>query len=434
MLYETWRRVARNHASEPALSEPGSGRSWTFAELAALTERADDGESPVVYPRGNGASFVFSVLRAWRGGRVICPIEPDQARPAVAAVPTGCVHVKLTSASTGAPRLIGFTAEQLAADAQNIVATMGLRSDWPNLGVISLAHSYGFSNLVLPLLLQGIPLSVLEAPLPESVRLAVDRLGCVTLPAVPAMWRAWHDANAITPKIRLAISAGAPLPISLERAAFESTGVKIRNFYGASECGGIAFDDSARPRAEESCVGRPLNNVTVSRNAEGCLEVRSAAVGQTYWPEADETLSGGCFRTSDLVEIVDGRIHMRGRATDLVNVAGRKVSPENIERALRQHPAVRECLVFGVPSPDAARGETIVACVDANGGADAAALKQHLLQCLPAWQAPREWWFVDSLRANSRGKFSRSEWRRRYLEGGRQEQPPRFDKVSKTKV
>ena len=55
------------------------------------------------------------------------------------------------SATTGAARVIAFTAGQLAADVENIVATMGLRPNWPNLGVISMAHSYGFSNLVLPL-------------------------------------------------------------------------------------------------------------------------------------------------------------------------------------------------------------------------------------------------------------------------------------------
>jgi long-chain acyl-CoA synthetase len=41
---------------------------------------------------------------------------------------------------------------------------MGLRPDWPNLGVISLAYSYGFSNLVLPLLLHGIPLFLAPSP------------------------------------------------------------------------------------------------------------------------------------------------------------------------------------------------------------------------------------------------------------------------------
>ena len=83
----------------------------------------------------------------------------------------------------------------MPADAENIVATMGLRADWPNLGVISLAHSYGFSNLVLPLLLHGIPLILAPAPLPEIIRRAAESRKSITLAAVPAMWRAWHEAG-----------------------------------------------------------------------------------------------------------------------------------------------------------------------------------------------------------------------------------------------
>ena len=58
----------------------------------------------------------------------------------------------------------------------------------------------------------------------------------------------------------------------------------------------------------------------------------------------------------------------------------------------------------------------IVACVVANGTGDSAGLKQFLLERLPGWQVPREWWFVESLGANPRGKTPRSEWRRKYLE------------------
>ena len=122
---------------------------------------------------------------------------------------------------------------------------MGLRPDWPNLGVISLAHSYGFSNLVLPLLLHGIPLILAPAPLPEIIRRAAGRKCAVTLAAVPALWRAWHEAAGIPAQVRLAISAGAPLPLNLEQSVFAAGGIKIHNFYGASECGGIAYDSGA---------------------------------------------------------------------------------------------------------------------------------------------------------------------------------------------
>src|SRR5206468_4690574 len=148
--------------------------------------------------------------------------ETGQTPPPFVQVPAGCVHLKTTSATTGEPRFIAFTAGQLMADAENIVATMGLRREWPNLGVISLAHSYGFSNLVTPLLLHGIPLLLCDSPLPEAVRRAALSAEAITLPAVPALWRAWHEAGAIAANVRLAISAGAPLPLPLERSVFDA--------------------------------------------------------------------------------------------------------------------------------------------------------------------------------------------------------------------
>jgi acyl-CoA synthetase (AMP-forming)/AMP-acid ligase II len=326
------------------------------------------------------------------------------------------VHLKTTSATTGAPRLAAFTAEQLIADSQNIISTMGLRPDWPNLGVISMAHSYGFSNLVLPLLLKGIPLILVGSALPEAVRRAAKLAPAITLAAVPALWRNWHEAKSIPPNIHLAISAGALLPVSLEQSIFAVQGLKIHNFYGSSECGGIAYDASTSPRSDLACVGAPLRNVNVSVAEDGCLEIRSAAVGQGYWPDPTPTFGNGVFRTSDLAEIARGLVYLRGRATDLINIAGRKVSPEVIENALTAHPKVLECLVFGVPLAETERGETIVACISVKSEISREELKQFLIPKLTPWQIPREWWFVESLCTNHRGKLSRPDWRKRYLD------------------
>jgi acyl-CoA synthetase (AMP-forming)/AMP-acid ligase II len=73
-------------------------------------------------------------------------------------------------------------------------------------------------------------------------------------------------------------------------------------------------------------------------------------------------------------------------------------------------------VVFGVPSSDAERGENIVACLALQGVASPEAFKQFMLAKLPAWQLPRDWWFVEAIEPNRRGKLSRAEWRRRYLE------------------
>jgi acyl-CoA synthetase (AMP-forming)/AMP-acid ligase II len=416
MLYDRWRQIAHERGGQLALRDLASNREWTFSELARLAQSAPALQAPAIYPHGHSAEFILAVLQAWRDHTALSLFEPDQKSPPIPPPPPPCCHLKTPSATTGAVRAVAFTAGQLAADAENIVATMGLRPDWPNLGVISMAHSYGFSNLVTPLLLHGIPLIIVPLPLPEAIRRAAEAEPDVTLAGVPALWRAWHEAGAIPRNVRLAISAGAPLQAGLERAVFEATGLKIHNFYGASECGGICYDATTTPRTDDACVGAPMRNVDLTLNEDNCLQVRGRAVGQTYWPDSQETLRAGCFQTSDLADINGGLVYLRGRLSDQINVAGRKVSPATIERVLAEHAAVRECLVFGVPSQDAERTDLIVACVVSRGAKNAAKLKQFLLQRIPGWQVPREWWFVDSLAENDRGKVSRAEWRTRFLE------------------
>jgi acyl-CoA synthetase (AMP-forming)/AMP-acid ligase II len=417
MLYERWRQVARALPAEIALRDLVSGREWTFQELALAAEQGKPDAGRFAFPHGTTAEFILTVVKAWRAGQIVCPLEPDQQPPeSIPIPPADIVHLKTTSATTGAPRMVAFTAQQLAADAENIVETMKLRPDWPNVGVISLAHSYGFSNLVLPLLLHGIPLILAGSSLPESLRRAAALESAVTLPAVPALWRAWHDANAIPSNVRLGISAGAPLTLSLEQNVFTRSGLKIHNFYGSSECGGIAYDATAGPRLDGSCAGAAMHRVALSTAEDGCLEVRSAAVGRTYWPEPAPNLQNGIFRTSDLAEISFGLVYLRGRASDQINIAGRKVSPEMIEKALLTHPAVQDCLVFGAPVTDGQRSEVIVACVVSRPAIKNGELRQFLLERLPAWQVPREWWMLDSLSVSERGKLSRAEWRRRFVE------------------
>jgi acyl-coenzyme A synthetase/AMP-(fatty) acid ligase len=255
---------------------------------------------------------------------------------------------------------------------------------------------------------------VAPAPLPEMVRRAAAEVPNLTLPAVPALWQAWQEADAVPPNTRLAISAGAPLPVALEQAVFGRTGLKIHNFYGSSECGGIAYDRTGTPRTLDNLVGSPMQNVQLSVGDQGCLAVRGRNVGETYWPEPELALAGGCFRTSDLAELTDGQVFLRGRAGDLINVAGRKVAPESIEQVLARHPAVAGCLVLGLPCADAQRGETIAAVVAARNGVAVETLRQFLLENLPAWQVPRAWRMVKTLAADQRGKISRARWREKW--------------------
>ena len=410
MLYERWMQIAAERPGELALHDTERGERWTFAQLRDEADRAMQPEGKIQFIERQGAEFVIELLRGWKHGLPCCPLESRQPKPSIESVPDECAHIKLTSGTTGAPLQIAFSAEQIFADAENIVSTMGLRREWPNIGVISMAHSYGFSNLVTPLLLFGIPLVIGKNPLPQAVA-EILKQDC-TVPAVPALWRAWHEGGVKFGHVKLAISAGAPLPLALETGVFQQQGLKIHNFYGSSECGGIAYDRTSVPRTNPSLAGSAMDNVQLSVNHEGCLRVTSKAVGMSYLPSLPR-LSNGSFTTNDLVEIKDGEIFLLGRSADTINVAGRKVAPEKIEQALLKLSGVKEAVVFGME--DSARGEDIVACIA--GIADVEQIKRDLSHVLQTWEMPREWYAMREAPRNERGKVSRAQLREHHKKG-----------------
>lgn len=423
MLHERWLETLNACAGRIAIAGPRGG--VTFAELGRLAEsgpRCSRGEIVAVSAAGGMAEFAAGVIRCWRDGAVLVPCEsqPPDLSPH-RGLPPGIAHVKLTSGSTGEPRFVLFREEQLLADLDHIWETMGFDAGSRNLAVISPAHSYGFSHLVLPLLLRGMPLHEAADPLPGTMRECLRSTGPdYFLPAVPAMWRAWHLAGVLkNAPITRAMSAGAPLPLELEREIFTGAGLKVHNFLGASECGGIAYDRGEIPREDAAFVGEPLRGVAVETADDGCLLVRSAAAGECYWPPAagrGEMLGGGVFKTSDIAEITDGKVRLLGRRSDAIHVAGRKVSPAEVEAAILACPQVRHCVVFGVPSRDAARQEEVAACVSAAGGIGEPELAAMAGERLAPWQMPRHWWLNDELQADERGKTPRSVWRQRFLD------------------
>lgn len=300
-LFERWREICAARRGAWAVRDLAAGREWTFGALAealAALPRLQPGDLAAAAAEDGLVAFLLKTLQAWRDGAVLAPVEKAAETPArLPELPGAVAHVKTTSGSTGRPRRVLFTAAQLAADHGQIRETMRLDISAPNLAVISPAHSYGFSNLVLPLLLGGMPLIAPGNPLPATLRRALAEAGGpVTLPAVPVLWRAWHQAGALAgARLALAITAGAPMPLELEVAIYEQAGLKVHNFYGASECGGIAFDDREEPRASASEAGRPMSAARLSVGEDGCLEVRGAAVALGYADGDGERLGAGFF-------------------------------------------------------------------------------------------------------------------------------------------
>jgi len=328
--------------------------------------------------------------------------------------------LKLTSGTTAAPRAIRFRSHQLLADGTQICDTMGISNADLNFGVIPISHSYGFSNLLTPLISRGVPMVVSRDRTPRAILADLVRSNATVFPGMPVFYQAFCEMEHVPalPKLRLCISAGASLPRAVAEKFREKFNLSIRSFYGASECGGICYDRETT-NEEEGFVGQPMKGVDVEMVDPGAqagqVQVHSAAVADGYFPEPDdEKLGDGTYVPDDLLARDDLGFKIVGRISDVINVAGKKVNPAEVEAHLQRFTGVRQAVVFGRPAGAGLRNEEVAACVVASPDVTESDLLRFCRTALSAWQVPKRIFVVDTIPMTERGKISRRDLARRF--------------------
>jgi len=336
--------------------------------------------------------------------------------------------LKLTSGTTAAPRAIRFRSEQLLADCNQICDTMGISDADLNFGVIPISHSYGFSNLLTPLIARGVPVVLSRDRMPRGVLVDLARTDATVFPGMPVFYQAFCEMENVPalPNLRLCISAGAPLAIAVARQFRQKFNLPIHSFYGASECGGICYDGAAT-NEEEGFVGQPMKGVDIEmvdpKASASQICVRSPALGDGYFPESGEAkIGGGFFVPDDLLTKTTNGLRIVGRTSDLINVAGKKVNPGEVEANLLRFSGVRQAVAFGRAS--ILRNEEVVACVVVSPGVSEAELLKFCRRELSTWQVPKRVFIVDAIPVNERGKISRRDLAHRFA-GGHDRSPLR---------
>ncbi|HVG22970.1 MAG TPA: class I adenylate-forming enzyme family protein [Thermoanaerobaculia bacterium] len=424
----------------PALIDGATGAVTTRADLWVAAERFAASLS-ALRPRDgvavrlpNSVEFVAAILAAAQRDLVVFPIDRDTTETELATilghfgvrgliyrsgvsvretharpnVPAAARLVKLTSGSTGMPKGIVATDANLIADAENICSTMDIRPDDVNLGAIPFSHSYGFSNLVMPLLVQGTPVVVSNDYLPQSLVDLANEHRCTVAPLIPMVFE--HLANAAHgafATIRTFLSAGAPLAPSTSRKFRERYGLDIHSFYGCSECGGITYDRRGAA-VERGTVGTAMEGVTLKTHTRR-LSVRSGSVAAGYLFDANtfEPFPDRTFVTDDLVELRDdGEVSLTGRASDLINTAGKKVNPREVEAVLLQIEGVREAKVYGEAA--GARGEVVAAAIVATPNVSREQVREFCRARLSLHKVPRIIKIIDEMPVDERGKVRRA--------------------------
>ena len=387
-------------------------RAALLARARELAPRFSEGEL-VALQLPNSAEFVATLLAAVDRGAIVVLFDRDAPASEVSAVmrhfgrpklPPEARVLKLSSGSTGMPKAIVCSIDNLIADARNICSTMDIRPTDTNLGAIPFSHSYGFSNLVTPLLIQGTAVIVSNEYLPLSLIGLANRHRCTVAPLIPMVFE--HLASlplddGTFETVRTFISAGAPLLPSTSKRFRERFGLDVHSFYGCSEVGGIAYDRSGGA-VERGTVGAALNGVEI----DGVIRGSNVTLG--YLLDADTFVPfDGKFMPDDVIEHrEDGEIALAGRRSDWINTAGKKVNPREVEQVILQIEGVRDVKVYGEPA--GSRGEVVAAAVVANGHVTRETIRDFCRSRLSSHKVPRIVKLIDAIPVDERGKVKRA--------------------------
>jgi long-chain acyl-CoA synthetase len=218
------------------------------------------------------------------------------------------------------------------------------------------------------------------------------------------------------PTVRLAVSTTCALPSDVAEEFFARFGRPLSQALGVIELGLVSMNRDPAKHNWAS-VGRPGEGFQVKivePDGQGCGEiaVKGSGMFDAYaapWRWRDEVLRDGWFLTGDIGRLdAEGFLYLVSRKSAVINLAGRKVFPEEIEAVLNRHPAVSESRVYG--RPHLHLGEVVEAdLVLQTPGADLESVRAFCRDHLASFKIPTRLRVVNALpRTAVTGKIRRA--------------------------
>ncbi|HEV8633779.1 MAG TPA: long-chain-fatty-acid--CoA ligase [Chloroflexota bacterium] len=398
------------------------------SSLLLVAEPFAEAVEPVTVPR----RIVYGPPE-WE--RLLAAASDDE--PAVSVDERDPHIILYTSGTTGFPKgaTLSHRAHYLHALAWALQT--GQRADDVGIVVYPLFHTGGPDCVVLPHFIVGGTIVIHDQAEADMMLVAIERRRLTNVFCVPTVWRRLLGHPSIAGRdlssVRRCLGSSDTLPPDLLRELLARFDAEVWVTYGLTEAGciltysrltrqdhhALASVGKPHPMAELKIVDQ--NDRELPLGQVGEIVARGPTLMDGYWAMPDrtaETMRGGWLHTGDLGRLDDeGNLHVVGRAKDMIISGGEKIYPLEVERLLRQHPAVRDCALVGVP--DREWGESVLAVVVAETGHAITAdeVSRYVRTRLAGYKTPRYVEFVDALPVTSAtGKVQKELLRARYRE------------------
>ena len=337
-----------------------------------------------------------------------------------------------TSGTTGRPKGCMHTHSTLMFTAVGGAIWEGMGADSVVLDTAPLFHVTGMQHSMNAPIFAGATIALLPRWDPEAAGYMIERYRCTHWPNVPTMVvdLLAHPATEgrDLSSLQNVFGGGSAMPEAVAQKLFELCGIEYMEGYGMTEtisqthmnppgnlrkqCLGIPTFDT------ESLIIDPDTLQPVGPDQQGEIISRGPQLFKGYWnnPEASDAtvieIDGRRFlRTGDLGYCdADGYFYIADRLKRMINAAGYKVWPAEVEMTLYKHPDIKEVAV--VSAPDPRRGETVKAFVvlkpEAQGKLSGEQIVDWARAHMAAYKVPRQVEFIDALPRSGTGKI---QWR-----------------------
>ena len=331
-----------------------------------------------------------------------------------------------SSGTTGQSKIVRRDGPALDAVSSAMVEAIGFTPADCVLAAVPLCHSYGMEHGLLCPVWSGCKVHLYDR---FDIHAAVSDLqsGAVTVfPGVPFMFEMLSGGAAATGQrvaLRRAYSAGGPLPRALFDEFRHRFGHPIAQLYGATEIGSVTFNDPAISPFNPASVGRAMNAVSIRildptqdvaaaslpSGAEGHVAIRAPSMLSHYLGGHATPLADGHFLTGDLGRLdSSGALTLTGRIKLLIDVAGRKVNPLEVEQVLVEHPRVGQCVVVPIRvSATLNRLKAIITAADPAHPPSAIELRHFARARLSSYKIPRIFELCAAIPRSPAGKILR---------------------------